>query len=108
MFAQARRCWYSSSKKPTTAQRVTDDLLRVVVIGMPNVGKSTLFNRISGKKHAIVHSTPGVTRDYQETKVTFKANSLHTFHHQLMGAANNEANFTLIDTPGAEKFVRQN
>ena len=42
----------------------------MVIAGRPNVGKSTLFNRLAGQRLALVADTPGVTRDRKETEAT--------------------------------------
>ena len=58
---------------------------RIALVGRPNVGKSTLFNRMAGKKLAIVNDTPGVTRDRREA-----------------GAKLRGQDIVLIDTAGFE------
>ncbi len=60
-------------------------MLTLAIVGRPNVGKSTLFNRLAGKNLSIVHDTPGVTRDWRETHADFGG-----------------VRFGLIDTAGFE------
>jgi len=57
----------------------------IAIIGRPNVGKSTLFNRLIGKRLALVDDTPGVTRDRREGEAN------------LLGLE-----FTIVDTAGYE------
>src|SRR5256885_931129 len=48
------------------------DLPVIAIVGRPNVGKSTLFNRFVGRRQALVHDVPGVTRDRLYGQVSFE------------------------------------
>jgi len=55
--------------EPTERPVVQEGVPRVAIVGRPNVGKSTLFNRLVGEERAVVHDMPGTTRDAIDTLV---------------------------------------
>ena len=66
-----------------------DDHIKVAVIGKPNVGKSSLINRISGKERVIVSNIAGTTRDSTDTEII-----------------NEYGKFTFIDTAGIRRKTK--
>jgi GTP-binding protein len=50
-------------------------LTKIAIVGRPNVGKSALFNRLIGRKKAIVHETPGTTRDRNDHEISWRDKS---------------------------------
>jgi GTP-binding protein len=62
----------------------------VVIAGRPNVGKSTLFNRLVGRRAALVADTPGVTRDRKEAEAMLRGRRVR-----------------LVDTAGLEEAAAE-
>lgn len=58
-----------------STDHLQDELSTVVIVGRPNVGKSTLFNRFVGEQAAIVEDRPGITRDRKELTVEWLGRS---------------------------------
>jgi GTP-binding protein len=57
---------------PKVSQREADDVLRIALLGRPNVGKSNLFNALAKKQQAIVADRAGTTRDVNRADIKFE------------------------------------
>jgi len=75
---------------PAKSENIPDDILRVSLIGRPNVGKSYLFNTLCGKQQAIVANIAGTTRDVNRTMVRY-----------------GERDIEILDTAGMRKPGKQ-
>jgi GTP-binding protein len=74
----------------TTRPEITEDAIRVAILGRPNVGKSSLVNALVGQDRVIVSETPGTTRDAIDTVLT-----------------RGDRTFVLVDTAGLRRKRRQ-
>jgi GTP-binding protein len=74
----------------TDRPEVTEDAIRVAILGRPNVGKSSLVNALVGQDRVIVSETPGTTRDAIDTVLT-----------------RGDRTFVLVDTAGLRRKRRQ-
>jgi GTP-binding protein len=74
----------------TSRPQVTEDAIRVAILGRPNVGKSSLVNALVGQDRVIVAETPGTTRDAIDTVLT-----------------RGDRTFVLVDTAGLRRKRRQ-
>lgn len=75
---------------PPAVESEPDDVLRIALIGRPNVGKSNLFNRLAGKQQAIVANVAGTTRDLNRVQVNYHGQTIE-----------------LIDTAGVRRQGKQ-
>lgn len=75
---------------PAKFEEEADDVLRVALIGRPNVGKSNLFNSLAGKQQALVANIAGTTRDVNRVRIRYGARDIE-----------------LLDTAGMRKPGKQ-
>ena len=76
---------------------MSDNRPVVAVVGRPNVGKSTLFNKLAGQRISIVQDTPGVTRDRIYGTVNYENHKFHLIGTGGIDLSNEEFNDEIIN-----------
>jgi GTPase len=67
---------YKNLKIPALDQNLNNKIMRVCILGKPNVGKSSLFNKILGENRVIVSPIPHTTREPQDTLINYKGQAI--------------------------------
>ncbi|MCS7061474.1 MAG: ribosome biogenesis GTPase Der, partial [Anaerolineae bacterium] len=89
---------------PAHAPEPVDETVKIALIGRPNVGKSSLYNRLIGSERVIVSDVPGTTRDAIDTVIEF-TEQIEVDADQQSASKVEQRTFriTLIDTAGIRK-----
>lgn len=75
-LGESSRFFDTNSRTPAMAGPATADILKIALIGRPNVGKSSLFNTLGQKQQALVSSRQGTTRDVNRVEVKYHGRAL--------------------------------
>jgi GTP-binding protein len=79
---------------PEEAEEVGDDSVKIAIVGKPNVGKSSLLNRLAGEDRSIVSDIPGTTRDAVDTYIEFEGITAQDAH--IAGYVKDEWKSTVV------------
>ena len=88
--------------------------MKIAIVGYPNVGKSSLVNRLTESREAVVHERPGITRDRKELRTEWNGRSLTLIdtggidledHDQLAGQIQDQARAAIADAGAAVLVV---
>lgn len=86
----ANPCSFGPDRLSSVFKAMPTSPFQVAIVGRPNVGKSALFNRLAGRRIAIVHDKPGVTRDRIAAPCTLTANPCELIDTGGIGAVNDD------------------
>jgi len=97
----------SNPSTPDPGPIPTELLPKIAIVGLPNVGKSELFNRLAGEAKAVVHNTPGVTRDRMYARGDWAGKEFVVIDTGGLTKLPEEMRYGLVDNVGTVSLPRE-